>query len=90
MEAKKNKRALSITEAADYIGVSRGTLERWISEGLLPYEDLPGGGTGSHRFRRIRLSDIDIFLENNYKCNEHSSIQISKELKGIILLPKLT
>ncbi len=43
---KNNKRAFTIAEAAKYACVSRGIVESWIVKGLLPYEELPGNGSG--------------------------------------------
>ena len=61
-----NKRAFTIAEAAEYACVSRGTLTCWITSGQLPYEDLPGRGDGSHKFRLIRKQDLDEFLDRHY------------------------
>lgn len=44
---------VSITEAADRIGIHRVTLHRWIKEGAVPVYLF-----GPHR-RRIRVSDLD-------------------------------
>ena len=63
------KRALNIDEAAKYVGVSRGTLTNWILSGLVPFEELPGRGSGSHKFRLIRKSDLDAFLEQHYHAS---------------------
>ena len=57
-----DKRAFTITEAAEYACVSRGTLRNWVVSGLLPYEELPSRGDGSHKFRLIRKLDLDDFL----------------------------
>ena len=59
-----DKRALTIKEAAEYACVYRSTVKNWIARGILPYEDLPGEGSGSHRFTRIRKEDLDGFLNN--------------------------
>lgn len=61
------KRALSVAEAARYACVSRGTLELWLAKRLLPFEELPGQGNGRKKFRRIRRSDLDEFLDRHYK-----------------------
>lgn len=61
-----NKRALSISEAAQYACVGRSTIENWLASGLVPYEELPGSGSGAYRFRRIRKADLDGFLEKHY------------------------
>jgi len=76
---------MTILEAAAYIGVSRGVIESWLSKGILPYEELPSLGTGAHRFRRIRLSDINKFLNQNYHCKQQN---YKENKKDIILLPK--
>ena len=68
-----NKRAFTITEAAKYACVSRATLHNWIVTKLLPYEDLPGRGDGSHKFRLIRKCDLDAFLNMNYYESNNKS-----------------
>jgi len=80
-ENKNVKRAFSIAEAAEYACVSRATLHNWIVAKLLPYEDLPGRGDGSHRFRLIRKCDLDAFLDMNYyEPNNKSMKKNSDEL----------
>ena len=81
------KRALNVTEAARFVGVSRGTIMNWLISGILPFEELPGRGDGSHRFRLIRRSDLDAFLERYYHSpseNEETKI----EQNEIILLER--
>ena len=81
-----HKRALTIKEAAEYACVSRGTIQNWISRDLLPFEKLPGSGTGPYCFRRIRKEDLDNFLNQSYQQNND---KLKKELKNkLILLPK--
>jgi len=76
-----DKRALSISEAAKYACVSRGTIENWITQGLLPYEELPGRGENAYRFLRIRLKDLDEFLDNFYKVQRKKNEEnVSNEL----------
>ena len=76
------KRALSIKEASDYLCVSRGTIENWMSQGLLPYEEYPGRGSEDRRFRRIRLEDLESFLKGHYKRTQQTS-----KSNSITLLP---
>jgi len=84
------KRAFSIAESAEYACISRGTLEHWLAEGLLPYEELPGRGS-KQRFRRIRKKDLDAFLDQNIKVNNATHHKNDTgEQKGIFLLPKST
>ena len=75
---QNTERALTISEAAKYACVSRGTIESWLARGLLPYEELPGTGEGkgTQRFRRARRVDFDDFLDQNY-CSS-SGLQLSK------------
>jgi excisionase family DNA binding protein len=47
---------LTITEAADRLEVSSGTVRRWVREGRLPAITHPSGR------RRIRPEDIDAIL----------------------------
>ena len=62
----QNKRALTIAESAAYACVSEGIVRNWITSGLIPYEELPGKGNGSRKFRLIRKSDLDNFLNIHY------------------------
>lgn len=82
----KDKRALSICEAARYACVSRGTIENWLSQGMLPFEELPGRGSGNKKFRRIRLNDLDSFLELHY-CST-SQVSRTETKKDLMLLPR--
>ena len=85
---EKYKRAFSISEAAKYACVSRATLHNWVVSGLIPFEELPGRGDGSHKFRLIRKTDIDEFLYQHYhKSHDKNKIEKSHNL---ILLPKGT
>jgi excisionase family DNA binding protein len=67
---RSNKRALSIAEAARYACVSRGTIENWLTKGILPCEELPSRGNGAYRFRRIRKQDLEEFLDKSYYKTE--------------------
>ena len=80
------KRALSIQEAAEYACVSRGTIENWMAQGFLPYEELPGRGKGIQRFRMIRSEDLKAFLEKHYCAN--TRVERHLESKELILLPR--
>ncbi|MCE5273081.1 helix-turn-helix domain-containing protein [bacterium] len=61
----KDKRAFSISEAARYAAVSRGTICSWLESGRLPFEELPT--SGSYRFRKVRRVDLDSFLDRHYQ-----------------------
>jgi len=87
MSKPETKRAFTVAEAARYACVSRGTVEFWLERGLLPVEELPGRGNGSHRFRRIRKADLDAFLDRHY--SRHSMKEKKDNLDGkITLLPR--
>jgi len=84
---KKNhiKRALTISESAEYACVSEGTIRNWINSHIIPFEELPGRGNGSHKFRLIRKGDLDKFLNKNY---HQAHNKLSKILsKDFSLLP---
>ena len=66
--------------------MSRGTVQNWIVSGLLPFEELPGRGDGSHRFRLIRKSDLDVFLDKNYHKSKNEST--NKNSDELILIEK--
>jgi len=87
------KRALTIAEAAEYACVSRGIIESWLSQGLLPFEELPGTGEGKgiQRFRRIRRVDLEDFLGRHYRCEKqenHSNNNGKKIKRPVILLSR--
>ena len=65
-ETKYDKRAFTIKEAADYACVSETTIRNWIFSGIIPFEELPGSGDNLRRFRLIRKSDLDEFLNGHY------------------------
>jgi helix-turn-helix protein len=52
---------MSITEAAKYLGVSIGTLNRWRSTGAGPTFYRSGPRTGVFYL----IEDLDAFIENN-------------------------
>ena len=87
MDDLTQKRALTITEAVRYSCYSRGTIEGWITRGLLPVEQPPGRGTGEHKLRRIRLADLNAFLDQYYQQPEKKST-VCKQAQGIYLLPR--
>ncbi len=68
----KSKRAFTIVECAEYVGVSPGTVRNWIVSGILPFEELPGRGNGAHKHRLIRKSDLDVFLDAYYRNGGNS------------------
>ena len=86
-ELISDKRAFTIKEAAEYACVCRSTVKNWIARGILPYEDLPGKGSGFHRFRRIRKEDIDEFLDHFYNQEQ---VDDPEEEKKIIQLQRTT
>ena len=88
-DGTEQKRALNIAEASAYIGVSRGTLNNWILSGLIPFEELPGRGTGSHKFRLIRRFDLDVFLESHYHTLREK-IKPQNPRREIVLLERTT
>ena len=80
------KRAMTLTEVSEYACVSRGIIQYWIDNKLLPFEILPGRGVGNKRFIRIRLDDLNDFLNSHYhKPNKTEKI---KKHNDLILLPK--
>ena len=74
---RKNKRAFTISEAAEYACVSRGTVINWITSGLLPFEELPSRGDGSHKFRLIRRADIDQFFDEHYIQGDEKNTRVA-------------
>ena len=87
-QKSKEKRAFTLSEAAEYACVSQSTIKNWLAKGMLPYEELPSRGIGHHRFRRIRKDDLDEFLNQFYLLN---NTQSKKKLNNeLILLPRNT
>ena len=85
---KIEKRAFTVTEAAEYACVSRGTIENWLAKGLLKYEELPGNGT-KQRFIRIRKKDLDELLDRYVReTKTPNQKKANEEHKGMFLLPK--
>ena len=80
------KRALTVSEAATYACVSRGTIENWLTNRILPFEEFPGRGNGIQKFRRIRLSDLNKFLNSHY-CESRQKNKTEKS-ESLILLKK--
>jgi len=80
------KRAFTIAEASEHACVSEATIRNWLVSGLLPYEELPGCGTGVNKMRRIRRCDIDEFLDRHYHKQNHSGRIKSQE--PLVLAPK--
>ena len=82
----KNIRAYTIQGASEYAGVSRGTVENWLNNRLLPFEKLPGRGKGNYRFIRIRAIHLNKFLDEHLVIPHEQSCQTVRN--EIILTPK--
>ena len=63
-------------------------MDNWLARGMLAYEELPGSGSGLYRFRRIRLADLDAFLDGFR--HEVPVRGLSKSRPKIILHPRNT
>ena len=85
-EKYRDKRVLKISEAAEYVNVSRGMIEHWLATGLLPCEDLPGSGKRIYRFRRIRKEELDAFFNRHH--DTHAYPLYSKSDTENFLLPR--
>jgi len=83
-----DKRAFNIKEAADYACVSEGTVRNWIASRIIPFEEFPGRGDGSHKFRLIRKRDLDEFLDKHY--NELKRVNNELFYEELTLLPKIS
>jgi len=81
-----NKRALSISEAAEFLCVSRSSVRNLLSSGILPFEELPGRGNGSKRFILIRTEDLIHFTEKHYKQIQRSLPQQSNDVETELFL----
>ena len=77
----------SISGAARYLGVSRGTIDHYLAKGILPYEDRPPGrGKGIYRNIRIRRTDLDRLREMWYRTKAPK--RQTERPDRIILLPR--
>lgn len=86
--SSSTKRAFTITEAAEYACVSRGTIEFWMAKGILPFENLPGTGE-KQRFRRVRKKDLDELLDRSLVENPTQKQPESRQKHQMVfLLPK--
>jgi len=84
-----NKRILNVSQAARYLGYSRGWIEHWIREGFLPYESPPSQGKGSQNRKYIRKADLDTFLNQNYHRKiKKNGREIEEKRAGVTLLPR--
>ncbi len=75
MKNKNQKRAFTIAETAEYACVSRATVDNWLARGDLPFEEQPSAGKEIYKFRRIRKTDLDDFLNKFYsqpKTRDHN------------------
>ena len=50
------------TKAAEFLGVSRDTVNYLAREGRIPAHPLPTGATGKRRYWRFRLSELAEFM----------------------------
>lgn len=58
------KRVVGITKAAQYAGVSRWTVRRWINNGQLPCVVFPGRDKNQElRGVKVDLRDLDAFID---------------------------
>jgi excisionase family DNA binding protein len=55
---EKNKKLLSVGEAAEFLGVSTDSLRKWSDQGLVPVYRTPGGQ------RRYSPADLQRFVES--------------------------
>jgi len=83
-EKTRIKRAFSMSEAAEYACVSRGTVHTWVVSGMLPCENLPSRGDGSHKFRRIRKSDLDAFLDKHCQSFRDARRQVAPRCEIVL------
>ena len=60
----ENRRIVSLTQAAQYCGVSRSTMCGWIRRGELPAIRFPGRSpkAGGLRGVKVDLDDVDQFI----------------------------
>lgn len=86
-QVKDARRAMSVNQAAKYTGYSRATVEYWLSDCGLPYEEPPTRGS-KNRFRRIRRSDLDEFLDRHYKMQSKRRRGRSIPERRVSLLPR--
>jgi excisionase family DNA binding protein len=72
VRTRTDHRVVGINKAAEYLGISRWTLRRWIASGKIPFIRFPAGD-GPHndmRGAKIDLDDLDAFIERNKDRND--------------------
>jgi len=86
LKSLDEKRALTLSETAEYACVSEATVRNWINKRIIAFEELPGRGNGNYKFRLIRKTDLDIFLDTYY-C-EPIRLNRKKFADKVELIPK--
>lgn len=66
LDRRPARALLSVTEAAERLGMSKAAAYRAIHEGTFPVEVVTVGGR-----RRVRASDVDAFLAGNRRPQAH-------------------
>jgi excisionase family DNA binding protein len=70
-QAPSDQQWFTPAEAAKYLRVSRQTIYRYMTDGLLPYYELKSGGG-----RRLRREDLDALLEARHETPASQSDEI--------------
>jgi putative resolvase len=65
---------LRVAPAAEYLGLSKGTLRQYADEGIIPCTVLPSG----HRY--FNMEDLDAFLQNESKKQSNKNTKKSAYL----------
>jgi len=69
MTELSNKRFLTFQDAADLLGVSRGTVMFWVKNGHLNTVNLPTSnfkkGYGTHKLKRLTKSELQRFVKKS-------------------------
>lgn len=65
-----NEQWLSLTQAADRLGIHNTTLRRWADNGEFPFMRTPGG------HRRFALSDIERFINENRQQPTNTALEL--------------
>jgi excisionase family DNA binding protein len=69
-------RLLTLSEAAEYLGVTERQTRRWVNEGKLPYYR-PGG-----LYLRFAVEDLDAFLAASYTAARAGPLGIAVTGQG--------
>jgi excisionase family DNA binding protein len=67
---------MSPEQAASYLNVARATVYKWIHEGVIPYNKIPGSS-----LVRFRVSELDRWIEEGRDRSNGAVNEVLKKLR---------